>query len=115
MDLNINLCKCFFVIITFSMVILGALMNHFESYLPVFIKKTFRYGKFASNEKSQLVQSVEFPKSYFRHFYVIATFIYCPIFLKETIFVYLLNREVDDWFKTLLDFSCGYDRTATGR
>ncbi|XP_044255995.1 polyprenol reductase-like [Tribolium madens] len=110
---NVNLCKLFFVIITSSLVILGVLINFFEPYLPAFIKKTFRYGKFASDEKLLLVQSVEVPKSYFKHFYIAATFVFCPIFLKEVFVVYVFNREVDDWFETLLNFSCGNGRLAT--
>ncbi|XP_008191881.1 polyprenol reductase isoform X2 [Tribolium castaneum] len=110
---NINLCKLFFVIITSSLVILGVLINFFEPHLPAFIKKTFRYGKFASDEKSLLVQSVEVPKSYFRHFYVAAAFIFCPIFLKEVVAVYVFNKGVDDWIETLLNFSCGYGRLST--
>jgi 3-oxo-5-alpha-steroid 4-dehydrogenase 3 len=110
---NLNLCKLFFASITLPTIVLGALMNIFEPYLPVFIGQTVRYGKFASKQESSLLKKLEVPKSSFRHFYITAALIYYPLVFYEVISVYVFNREVRDWFVTLLNFSCGHDRIAT--
>ncbi|RZC41260.1 polyprenol reductase-like [Asbolus verrucosus] len=115
MDLtyDINLCKCLFASITFFMVFFGALINLCEPYLPVLFTRTFRYGKFACKEESLLVKKAEVPKSYFRHFYLTAALLYYPVAFYQVLSAYVFDGEVSNWFKILLDFSCGSDRIAT--
>lgn len=114
LDLNVNLCKFFLLSATISTLIFGFLVNFFEFYLPLFIVKIIRYGKFASNgPKSKLV--LELPKSYFRHFYVLGGCICYPIFFYEATSVYVFGKEVSNWAITLLDLTCGSNREASGK
>lgn len=56
----------------FSLFVTSVLINSIESKLPVCLKQTFRYGKFSSEKKHFLINYLEVPKKWFKHFYVFA-------------------------------------------
>lgn len=75
--------------------------------------KNFRYGKFGvKKEISKL--AIEVPKSWFKHFYVLAFYIFIYIFYLVTC-TYVFNNDVPRWFIQLLNITCGRDREATSK
>jgi len=54
--------KMGFSCMTIFVVVFGCLINNIEKYLPVFMKQTFRHGKFAYEGKSSQLKIIEVPK-----------------------------------------------------
>lgn len=109
---TMNLINILFMQLTFVIVVLGALMNLLEKYLPTAIKQTFRYGKHAHKDGSdKLVERIELPKSWFSHFYVFAIF-WSWVWFAMGVKVCLLGGQLPSWVISYLDFSCGNDRSA---
>lgn len=101
-----------FVFINFIIVIsiLGTLINLGESYLPIIILQTFRYGKHSyKGAPSKLVQLCEIPKSYFRHFYA-AALIWSLLAMWLVTDAYLNLNKVSDSVVWWLDLICGSNR-----
>ncbi|XP_058980733.1 polyprenol reductase-like [Musca domestica] len=70
---KINLVNSTFIGFTVIIVIFGSLIIVVEPILPDFIKQSFRYGKHKHNGPAiALVNRIEVPKSWFRHFYIFA-------------------------------------------
>lgn len=46
----LNLIELLFLFMAVTTVVLGSLVNFLEPYLPTFISKSFRYGKFANDK-----------------------------------------------------------------
>lgn len=108
---NLNLINLLFLQLTFTIVILGSLMNLIEKYLPTSIKQMFRYGKHAHKGEmsDKLVERIEIPKSWFSHFYVFAViWSWCMTVL--AISVYFYDYKPPSYFIKYLDFSCGRNR-----
>lgn len=107
----IDLIYIYFIL---TIVILAVCINISESNISPILLQTFRYGKHAYKGKpSRLVQVIEVPKSYFKHFYVFAI-IWAILTLGLTFNVYMLGTEVPEWIIDSLDFLCGSDRVANG-
>ncbi|XP_076650287.1 polyprenal reductase [Halictus rubicundus] len=62
--MQINFIRIIFLLAAFFMGIIGLLITYVESYLPVLIIRTYRYGKFSDNTYQPLVMKTEVPKSY---------------------------------------------------
>lgn len=73
-DVAVVVCplKLMFAFMAFSVVIVGVLINCAESRLPAAVVQSFRYGKFSSRRRHPLVDRLEVPKRWFRHFYAFA-------------------------------------------
>lgn len=71
-NMDVSFLKLIFFLMAFSLVISSILINTIESKLPVFMVQTFRYGKYPSEKKHILVNYLEVPKKWFKHFYVFA-------------------------------------------
>ncbi|XP_056643766.1 polyprenol reductase [Diorhabda sublineata] len=84
-----------FSVATTMLIILATLLNFFEAKLPVALGQFFRYGKFASKEKCALFSklNVEVPKSWFKHFYIVALICYTTMFIGINA-VYIFKFEV---------------------
>ncbi|XP_063708132.1 polyprenol reductase [Culicoides brevitarsis] len=110
--LKINLVDLIFITFTITMVIFSALMNSIEPYLPVSIRQSIRYGKFAYTGKDQdkLVSMMEVPKSWFKHFYLFAA-AYSAIAMFLVTFVYLRGMSVPGIVIGFLDLVYGFNRT----
>lgn len=87
-------------------------MNSFEKYLPDFIKRSFRYGKFASDAKVDFVKKSEVPKSWFKHFYVSSSIISITV-LHYVVNVYIFGNFPPKWLRWFLDENFGIYRFAT--
>lgn len=110
---TINYIQLLFSSMVLIMILMSSLINSFEKYLPVFIRRSFRYGKFACNESDKFVMKTEIPKSWFRHFYVFSSFIsVCA--LNCAIKVYLHNQSPPEWLERLLDNCFGVFRRGRG-
>lgn len=82
------------------------LINWMEPYLPNIIVQTYRYGKLASNRKSELATKCELPKSSFKHFYVFAV-IWAGISLYYGVCVYISGKTVPEYVVMFLDVFAG--------
>ena len=96
---------------TLTMLIASSLMNSFEKYLPTFVRRAFRYGKFAHPQHSVL--NLEVPKAWFKHFYI-----YSSIITSTSLFVciknYVFGTPPPAWVPHILDQSVGVLRMPTG-
>lgn len=89
---------------------MGTLINFVEPYLPVLLTQTFRFGKHSyKGAPSRLVQLVEIPKAWFRHFYVSALFVSTAC-MYIVVHVYVGGYQTPDSLLWLLDVLCGSDR-----
>ena len=107
---NVNYLQLIMLFMTFTILILGSMINYLENYIPVFVSQTFRYGKFAYKGKPSKLKVIEVPKSWFKHFYVFAS-IYCVCALYFAIDVYLYDAKPPKWLLSYLDFLCGSTRS----
>lgn len=103
-----------FSMMTFSIVIMGSLINWFEKRLPVFFAQTFRYGKFAYDGKPSKIKVVEVPKSWFKHFYVFSS-LYSLYALYWVIDVYLYGAKPSPWLIQYLNIFCGSNRSTESK
>lgn len=110
--LYLNLVKCLFVLMAFGMLIVSLLVNFCEQHLPIVIVQTFRYGKFSYTGKKSIINYFEVPKSWFRHFYVIAT-IYSFAVIYVVSSVYFFQSSVPEVTKLFLDIAGSPNRTVT--
>ncbi|XP_053992312.1 polyprenol reductase [Hylaeus volcanicus] len=70
--MHINFIRVQFFVYSIIIVTGGLLINYVESYLPLFITRTFRYGKFSVKEYQSILNRIEVPKKWFKHFYMFA-------------------------------------------
>lgn len=107
-----NFIRVLFSLLTVVIIIYSSIINFFESRLPQFLSQIFRYGKFSSEKRSKL--AIEVPKSWFKHFYILAFFLYTYLLWLVTA-AYIFNRNVPDHVTYFLDLSCGSERVAFGK
>lgn len=107
-----NFIRVLFCLLTAVIIISSSIINFFESRLPPFLSRIFRYGKFSSEKPSRL--AIEVPKSWFKHFYILAFFVYTYL-LWLVAGVYIFNMNVPDHVTYFLDLSCGHRRVALGK
>ncbi|XP_014216816.1 polyprenol reductase [Copidosoma floridanum] len=67
-----NLVKLSFLFNALSVGFVGMLINLFESYIPAFVSKIFRHGKFSADVKDAFLDMCEVPKRWMQHFYILA-------------------------------------------
>lgn len=114
--LQINLVDFIFINFTITMVLFSVLINFVEPYLPVFIRQSIRYGKFAykGKDEDKVVAKMEVPKSWFKHFYVFAA-VYSTLGSLLVFYIYFLNGKVPVVVLKFLDLVYGPVRTAKGK
>lgn len=105
-----NYVQILFSLFTTSVIACGSLINYFEKYLPQFISQSFRYGKFSVVGKKSIL-TIEVPKSWFKHFYVLAVILFTYL-LSVIIAVYLCEFKVPYYLLQILDTLCGEERYA---
>lgn len=110
---TLNYMQILFSSLSLNIILLGSLINTFEKYLPVLIKRAFRYGKFSCEEESKVAVKMEVPKSWFRHFYVMAVILSSGA-LYLMVNCYFFGGEVPVWLFRFLDSCCGILRQASG-
>lgn len=108
----LNLVELLFLFMGLAVVVMGSLVNYLEPYLPTFISKSFRYGKFASDKECSLMpRSLEIPKSKFKHFYAFAlVWGGCALYLG--ICAYVTGRPIPAFVNSALDLLVGSQRDA---
>ncbi|CAD6234028.1 GSCOCG00012349001-RA-CDS [Cotesia congregata] len=67
-----NLIKLIFLCFAVLIGISSFLLHCYEKYLPIFIKKSIRHGKYAEKTRHNIAEKFEVPKRFFLHFYVFA-------------------------------------------
>lgn len=100
--MDVSFLKIIFASMTFSTVILSVLINTIESKLPVAIVQTVRYGKFSNEKNYFLVNYVEVPKSWFKHFYSFAA-IWSTLGFMLVLFAFVFNLPVPEFIINFLD------------
>ncbi len=108
----LNLIKCGFVLMTSGILIVSLLINFFETYLPVTIVQTFRYGKFSYVGQKSFINYFEVPKSWFKHFYYIAAS-YLVFILCLMVNVYVFANPAPEIVLQLLDLVATAERRVT--
>ncbi|XP_077297337.1 polyprenal reductase [Arctopsyche grandis] len=106
----LSLIQFLFLSMSFATFVVGFLINLIEDRLPDIITQSFRYGKFSSTKKPiQAICSSQLPKSYFKHFYVLATLLSSgALFLALRLYIFKIT--VPSWLVSFLDFWCGENR-----
>ncbi|XP_051160965.1 polyprenol reductase-like [Leptopilina boulardi] len=104
-----NLIAIIFSFFSLYLAINGILMYFFKNYLPDIMRQAFNYGKYAEKKQNQFLQIVEFPKKWFRHFYIVASPI-ATFCLFITIRKYVNNENVPEFICTILDLLMGSER-----
>lgn len=112
--MEFNFLQVFFLMMTFSIVIMGSLVNWFEHRLPRIISQTFRYGKFAYDGKPSKFKVIEVPKSWFKHFYVFSS-LYSLYALYLVIDVYMYGAKPSPWLIKYLNLCCGSNRNTNSK
>lgn len=105
----LNLVELLYLCLGLTTVLLGSLVNYLEPYLPTFVAKTFRYGKFASEKDCSLTRRLEIPKSKFKHFYAFALIWGAGGFYLG-ICAYITGRPLPGFIHSLLDLLVGSER-----
>jgi 3-oxo-5-alpha-steroid 4-dehydrogenase 3 len=106
---EVHLVWTILTVFSLAMVILGGMVNYFETFLPTFLGEAFRYGKTSRGPTTHtLLRLVQVPKSYFLHFYVFAI-VYVTTLWVIVCTVYLLQIPAPSWMVHFLDF-CGTTR-----
>ncbi|KAF5282168.1 hypothetical protein FQR65_LT02865 [Abscondita terminalis] len=95
---------------TTTLLLMGSLVNSFEKYLPTITTQFIRYGKFASKE-APILQILQVPKSYFKHFYVYASLLTLATFC-SLVSVFTFKVEVPLLVYDCLDLIGGSLRQA---
>ncbi|KAJ8919447.1 hypothetical protein NQ315_016547 [Exocentrus adspersus] len=104
-----------FSLLTSAIIIGGSLVNTLEDKLPAFILKNFKYGKFGFKGKQSRLASkivIDVPKSWFKHYYLFAIYIYAYGFYVATC-TYIFDYEAPKWLIDCLNLVCGQHRVAT--
>lgn len=57
-----NIIKSIFLFNAIFIGLIGLLINILEPYLPIVVRRTFRYGKFSENASNSIVEILEVPK-----------------------------------------------------
>ncbi|XP_063993319.1 polyprenol reductase isoform X2 [Diachasmimorpha longicaudata] len=109
--MDVNLTKWTFIFVACFVGILGFLLHAIEDYIPLVIRRTFRYGKHAEKRDHVLVNQLELPKRWFFHFYIFAAPVATVSFL-ILVNRYFLGGEVPQVVLWLLDFQLGSSRKA---
>ncbi|XP_060530279.1 polyprenol reductase [Cylas formicarius] len=105
-----NIAQLLFCFMTINIIIYGSIINLYEHKIPKFFSRVFRYGKHAAKGgDSKLI--IEVPKSWFRHFYVIAVPL-CTYVDYLLVAVYVFGTRVPEWLNTFLNLFCGDARIA---
>lgn len=113
----LNLVEFLFLSMGATTVLLGSLVNFLEPYLPKFVSRTFRYGKFGgggSYKDRSWMASLEIPKSKFKHFYAFAL-LWGAGGLYLGICAYLSGRPIPPFVNSLLDLLISPHRTVESR
>lgn len=112
--MEIPLIKVVLALMTFSVVILGGLVNLLESHMPVFVIKALRYGKFAYQGPAERhpVPTIEVPKRWFKHFYVFAA-VFTSFILWQAFSVYCGGSDVPEYMNNFLNILYTDQREAT--
>ncbi|KAH8413344.1 hypothetical protein KR009_010085 [Drosophila setifemur] len=104
---RINLLQLIFGTFIATIVFFGGLMTFVERHLPNSIRQSFRYGKHCfRGELDPLIEYLEVPKSWFRHFYIFAIF-WSWLGCYLVVSVILSQREAPEYVLRFLDFVGG--------
>lgn len=60
--MQINIIRILFIFCTIFTGIIGLLIYYMESYLPIFLTRTYRYGKYSVNIYEPIVAKTEVPR-----------------------------------------------------
>ncbi|KAI8439908.1 hypothetical protein MSG28_001369 [Choristoneura fumiferana] len=101
---EVNIIDFIFLSLAFMITCTGFLINNFESYMPAFVMKGFKYGSFAyRGPGGNFLDAIEISKSYYRHFYSTST-VFNAVTLFYMFLVYYLDFGVNKYIWAVLRF-----------
>ncbi|XP_034943828.1 polyprenol reductase-like [Chelonus insularis] len=109
--MEFNFIKIIFALAAMYTAIISVSLKLIEDYIPLFIRRAFRYGKYAEKTDHKIMKLFEVPKRYFKHFYAFSAPL-LSIILIITINRYLFNSEVPAIVYKILDILLGPSRSA---
>lgn len=103
----INIIEFVFLSLATAVTFTGVIISKYESYVPAFIIKGFKYGSFAyQGSGGNFLEAIEIPKSYYRHFYLfssihsVATLVYMYVVYYHD---YGVNKYVSAVLRAILE------------
>lgn len=98
----INIIEFVFLSLASAVTFTGLLISKYESHVPAFIIKGYKYGSFAyQGSGGNFLQAIEIPKSYYRHFYLFSS-IHSVATLVYMFLVYYKDFAVNIYVSALL-------------
>lgn len=104
--MQINIIRILFIFCTIFTGILGLLIYRMESYLPIFLTRTYRYGKYSVNIYEPIIAKTEVPRKWFKHFYIFAAPASSYV-LYLVICIYLWEYDISKNIMWILDMCLG--------
>ncbi|XP_076750146.1 polyprenal reductase [Xylocopa sonorina] len=101
-----NIIRIWFIFCSIFTGICGFLLFYMESYLPVLISRTYRYGKFSNNVHQSLLVELEIPKRRFKDFYRFAAPASSYV-LYLVVNKYLWNNNIPQYITWMLNVCLG--------
>ncbi|XP_026294757.1 polyprenol reductase isoform X2 [Apis mellifera] len=111
--MQINIIRILFIFCTIFTGILGLLIYRMESYLPIFLTRTYRYGKYSVNIYEPIIAKTEVPRKWFKHFYIFAAPASSYV-LYLVICIYLWEYDISKNIMWILDICLGSFRQPLG-
>ena len=106
LGLEVHLVCFLLVVLAIAMVVLGGMVNYFETFLPTVLNEAFRYGKASRGRPSfWMIRLIQVRKKRFIHFYAFAIALATAVLVLEFT-VYVLEIPAPSWIIDFLDF-CG--------
>ncbi|XP_057325192.1 polyprenol reductase [Microplitis mediator] len=109
--MDLNLIKLIFLCFAIIVGITSFLIHFDENYLPIFLRRSFRHGKYAEKTSHKIVEKFEVPKRYFSHFYLFAAPLSTTVLLL-CIYRYFYLGNLPEVIFTILDFLFNSSRKA---
>ncbi|KAH0956158.1 hypothetical protein HN011_002103 [Eciton burchellii] len=94
------------------MAAIAILINCWESYMPIWLRRLYRYGKFSTKDYHSIIAKLEVPKEWFKHFYIFAGPASTATLLL-ILYKYLFNGTLPKILFTVLDTLLGTSRQAS--
>jgi len=60
--MDINIIRYVFMFNTIFMATIAILINCWESYMPIWLRRLYRYGKFSTKDYHSIIAKLEVPK-----------------------------------------------------
>lgn len=96
----LNLLQLAFAFASFFLILLGVIVNWGDKYVPSLILKAYTYGKFSY--KDSVPFTIQVPKRWFRHFYVVSSILVFTAFIILFVLYFKILPDVPEVIKAPL-------------